>query len=273
MKNYTEFINERKKHKLTVKDNQELHDFLYHVLENMDEEPSLLRAAYARIQGILNEIRKGNCPKDRLISFFQSIHLFIEGRRNADEIREWSDKLMSMDSESYDTLLQIIHEYNQLVHKYKNEDFQNQVFNVKAWLFDKDALEQVDENIKTEEDLTEEDVEELFKSGDLPWEEQQKLKVKLPTIKLSELEYDDREWKPGDILFTDKHYLVVENYEDYCDFGCGYIATYLAENPDINAEEFEEYVCAHNKADRDMGELQDISQEEIERLGKEFKKK
>lgn len=211
MKDYTEFVNERKGHKLTVKDNQELHDFLHYVLENLDNEPSLLRSAYARIQGVLREIRNGNCPKDRMVSFFQTIHLFVEGRRNRDELKVWSEKLLEIDPDNYDILLNIVYEYNHLVNKYKNkydEDFKNQVFNIKSWLFETEGLE-----------------------------------------------------------------AIVESYKDFCDFGCGYIATYLAENPDIDEDEFGEYVCQHNKADRDMGELQDVCKEEIERLGKEFKSK
>ena len=110
-------------------------------------------------------------------------------------------------------------------------------------------------------------------TGDLSEEEKQELKKELPTIRKHMID-DNRDWKPGDIAFTDnRHYLVVENYEDFCDFGCGFIATYLAENPDIDEDEFGEYVCANNKADRDMGELQDVCEEEIERLGKEFKRK
>ena len=65
---------------------------------------------------------------------------------------------------------------------------------------------------------------------------------------------------------------VTESYEDYCDFGCNYISDYLEKNKDINEDNFSEYIIQHNKADRDMGELQDVSKDEIERLGKEYKK-
>jgi len=272
MKNYTEFLNERKRYKLTSKDNQELGDFLNHVLNDMEEEPTLLRSAYARIQGILKEIRSGNCPKNKLVSFFQTIFLFIEGKRRADEVKEWSEKLMQIDIDSYDTLLSIIHEYNHLVHKFKNEDFNNQVWNIKAWIFEPEGIRAVSESSDTDDEI-----QKLFMDQELSWEEKQKLKNKLPRITSKEISggaTDDREWKVGDIAFSDgKHYLVVESYEDYCDFGCGYIATYLAENPDIDEDEFGEYVTQHNKADRDIGELQDVCKEEIERLGKEFKKK
>jgi len=210
MKNYTEFLNERKAHKLTVKDSQELYDFLTHVEENMVEEPNLLRSAYARMQKILFEIRSGNCPKNRLIPFFQAIYWFIEGTdgKRIDELRKRSEKFVEIDASEYDVLLNIIHDYNHLVNRFKNDDFRNQVFNIRSWAFETEGI--------------------------------------VP---------------------------ISESYEDHCDFGCGYIATYLAENPDIDEEEFGEYVTQHNKADRDAGELQDISEEEIERLGKEFKKK
>ncbi len=271
MKKYTEFLNERKKHKLTAKDNLELHDFLNHVLNNMDEEPNLLRSAYARIQGILREIRSGNCPKDKLISFFQTILLFIEGHgRNIKELKEWSEKLLSIDGTEYDVLLSIIYDYNHLVNKYKNSDFNGQVFNIRSWAFELEGVEPYEEII---ENWTGADIQDLFMNGDLDWTEQQALKDSLPTKKIDDID-DDREWKVGDILLDgETHYLVVENYEDYCDFGCGYIASFLAQNPDINEEEFGEYVSQHNKADRDMGELQDVCEEEIERLGKEFKSK
>lgn len=63
-----------------------------------------------------------------------------------------------------------------------------------------------------------------------------------------------------------------KDYEKLCDFGCNYISTYVKDNPDMDREEFIQFVSDNNKADRDSGELQDISKEEIERLGKEFKK-
>ena len=206
MKNYTEFVNERRNHKLTINDSQEFGDFLDHVLNNMDNEPNLLRAAYARIQGILSEIRKGNFTKSALSFLFNSIFYFVEGNRKADEIRIWSEKLIKIDPENYDVLLNIISDYNHLLNKYKDK-YECNNFNIKAWMFETEGI------------------------------------------------------KP-----------ITESHEDFCDFGCGYIATYLAENPDIDEDEFGEYVCQHNKADRDMSELQDVCEAEIERLGKEFKK-
>jgi len=211
MKNYTDFLNERRAHKLNSKDGKELQDFLNHVIENMEEQPNLLRAAYARIQGILNEIRKGNITKGQLSYFFYLIYLFVEDKKNSTNLREWSEKFMRLDIDNYPVLLNIIHDYNQLVQKNKDKYGKindQQPFNIKAWIFEPEGIE-----------------------------------------------------------------AIKESYEDYCDFGCGYIATYLAENPDIDEDEFGEYVTQHNKADRDMGELQDVSEEEIERLGKEFKSK
>lgn len=64
-----------------------------------------------------------------------------------------------------------------------------------------------------------------------------------------------------------------ESYEEYCDFGNNYISKFIEENPDYDNETFIEYVIAYNKADRDSGELQDVSKEEILRLKKEFDNK
>ena len=63
-----------------------------------------------------------------------------------------------------------------------------------------------------------------------------------------------------------------EDSEKYCDFGCNALDTYLKDNPEIDVDKFTEYAIVHNKADRDAGELQDIGQEEVERLGEEFSK-
>jgi hypothetical protein len=71
---------------------------------------------------------------------------------------------------------------------------------------------------------------------------------------------------------TENETVTESKCDDYCDFGCNYISEYLDNNKDINEDKFGEYVIQHNKADRDMGELQDVSKEEIERLGKEYKK-
>lgn len=67
----------------------------------------------------------------------------------------------------------------------------------------------------------------------------------------------------------EKYYLTESN--NYCDFGYDYISKFVEEHPEYDNEDFFEYVSAHNKADRDMGELQDISKEEIDRLADEWK--
>jgi hypothetical protein len=208
--------------------------------------------------------------KKDLVFTLQPIRLFIEGNRSAKELKEWSMKLQSLAPDEYDELLEIIKQYNHIVNKNRDKYGKigdDTIFNIKSWVFDKEQIKEIQESM---------DIQELF-MGDLSEEEVEKHKHKLPKISVSELmEQDDRDWKPGEVaLLGDEHYLVVEgkDYEKYCDFGCGYIATYLAENPDINEDEFGEYVCTHNKADRDMGELQDVCKEEIERLGKEFKSK
>lgn len=63
-----------------------------------------------------------------------------------------------------------------------------------------------------------------------------------------------------------------EDYRHFCDFGCGAYSAYLKAHPDIDSDAFAEYVSGHNKADRDMGELEDIAAFEIERLGNTFAK-
>ena len=70
-----------------------------------------------------------------------------------------------------------------------------------------------------------------------------------------------------------KDFLVNENEVNenkYCNFGCNYISEFIEKNPKFNNEDFINYVTTNNKADRDSGELQDISKEEIERLAKEY---
>jgi len=63
----------------------------------------------------------------------------------------------------------------------------------------------------------------------------------------------------------------MSDYEQYCDFGSGAYDTFLARSPDFKNPEFEEFVIANNRADRDSGELQDISMEEVGRLAHLFK--
>lgn len=60
------------------------------------------------------------------------------------------------------------------------------------------------------------------------------------------------------------------NSEQYCDYGCEFFSRFIEENFGFNTEEFTEYVIEHNKADRDSGELMDISKEEVLRLADEF---
>lgn len=62
----------------------------------------------------------------------------------------------------------------------------------------------------------------------------------------------------------------ISESNEYCDFGCGYIGTFIKNNPSFDNEKFYDYVSCHNKADRDSGELQDICKEEILRLAREF---
>lgn len=62
------------------------------------------------------------------------------------------------------------------------------------------------------------------------------------------------------------------DYSKFQDFGCNYISTFIEENPEYDNEEFLDYVTTNNKADRDSGELQDVSKSEIDRLAKEYNK-
>jgi hypothetical protein len=62
-----------------------------------------------------------------------------------------------------------------------------------------------------------------------------------------------------------------KDYEKFCDFGCGYIGSFVKNNPSFDCEEFYDYCSNHNKACRDSGELQDICKDEILRLAKAFK--
>jgi hypothetical protein len=63
----------------------------------------------------------------------------------------------------------------------------------------------------------------------------------------------------------------VSDYEKFCDFGSGSYYKFIKEHPEYKSKDFEEFVIVHNKADRDSGELQDISLDEVKRLAKEFK--
>ena len=298
---YDEFVNEARRYNLTIKDAQQLHDFLFHVMDRMDDEPTLLRSAYARIQKILQLIRSSRRVDNATVQALQSIFLFVEGLRNKEELEEWRNKLIETDKESYEILLNIIDEYNQVVNikrdKYSKIDGV-QLFNIKRWLFDTEGISPIKESCIYEGILKFDDGEEFDTDGQWRMEERKDgwyvtghgqlipvngeenakevLKDKLETVKLEDvLKNDDsREWKVGDIINMgeDEDRIIVENYEEFCDFGCNYIREYLDNNPDINEDEFGEYVATNNKADRDIGELQDVCKEEIERLTKEFNK-
>jgi 2'-5' RNA ligase len=61
-----------------------------------------------------------------------------------------------------------------------------------------------------------------------------------------------------------------ESDKDYCDYGCNAIGEITRDMDAAEVEPFEEYAAQHNKADRDSGELADISADEIDRLYKEY---
>lgn len=280
MKKYSTFITERKKYSITNNDSLELQDFLEYVKVNFLEQPNLLRAAYARIKGYLEQIRiNGFRIKKRNIDSIKqllyTIFNFIEGNRNMDELKMWSNKLRNASPGDYDTLLNIIHDYNQTVMKLKsNMEFSS--FTIKDWAFEvEEGIEEITEGL--DEVSPRDEIQELFLNGDLSDNEKEEIKLNLPKKRLKDLS-SNKNYRPGDIMLDtsdNKHYLVVESkdYEKYCDFGCAYIGTYLENNKDIDEDDFCEYVSAHNKADRDSGELQDVCKEEIERLGKEYKNK
>jgi len=50
----------------------------------------------------------------------------------------------------------------------------------------------------------------------------------------------------------------------------GFYKKFVTQFPEFNIKDFESYVIAKNKADRDSGELQDIAMHEILRLAHEF---
>ena len=64
------------------------------------------------------------------------------------------------------------------------------------------------------------------------------------------------------------------DYKKYMDPGCNYISEIIEKNPEIftggEEDEFVEYVIANNRADRDSGELQDVSKEENSQTCKRF---
>lgn len=64
----------------------------------------------------------------------------------------------------------------------------------------------------------------------------------------------------------------IREYEEYCDYGSNSMGKFLKENPKYDNNDFIEYVITNNQADRDSGELNDVSMDEILRLKKEYDK-
>jgi len=58
--------------------------------------------------------------------------------------------------------------------------------------------------------------------------------------------------------------------EYYAHWGSGWFEDFLKKNPEFDTEPFREFVICHNKADRDSGELHDISHHEVLRLAAEY---
>jgi hypothetical protein len=73
--------------------------------------------------------------------------------------------------------------------------------------------------------------------------------------------------RPG---WVRRHVRLGEGFQAYCDFGSGAFSRYCKANPDFDQEDFARFVAHRNRADRDIGELEDIAADEIARLGQEF---
>lgn len=147
MKTYINFLNEKKIHKLNNIDNNELKDFLIYTKENLDEQPRLIRAAYARMQKILNEIRQGNIQNNYKCDILETIYSFIDNSNNNNELKTWANKLYLLSPNDYGILLQIIDEYNQIINK-MDKNINNSYFktNIKGWNFELDGLKLKESN-------------------------------------------------------------------------------------------------------------------------------
>lgn len=61
-----------------------------------------------------------------------------------------------------------------------------------------------------------------------------------------------------------------QRYDYYNDPGCGAFARLTRTFPEFSNVDFAAFVVAHNKGDRDDGELNDIAAHEVLRLAAEF---
>lgn len=59
-------------------------------------------------------------------------------------------------------------------------------------------------------------------------------------------------------------------YDFYNDYGCGAFPAFKRAHPDFDTPEFEEYAAAHNRGDRDSGELGDVAAHEVLRLAADW---
>jgi hypothetical protein len=59
-------------------------------------------------------------------------------------------------------------------------------------------------------------------------------------------------------------------WEHYTDYGSGSWDKLIGDRPELDTQEFGEYVTEHNRADRDSGELGDIARFELDRLAEEY---
>lgn len=139
MKTYENFINEKKKLKLKESDVDEFREFLSYVDENMEEDPNLLRAAYSRMGTILKELKNGNYPSDKVANWIHAIEQFLVGYMDREQIKERAERLRVINPDSYNYLLILLNDYNELVSKYNFVSFY-----IDSKLFEPDSISPIE---------------------------------------------------------------------------------------------------------------------------------
>lgn len=135
-----EFVHEGYRNKLGAGYSHELNDFLLYAKQNIDTEPGLLRAAFARIKQALNAIRKNECKKDVVNLLMGSIYSFIEGGATRDKVNQWIRKMITADKNAQEELVRIVYDYNNLANKLRSSGFSG-IYNIKDWWFSIDGIE------------------------------------------------------------------------------------------------------------------------------------
>lgn len=59
-------------------------------------------------------------------------------------------------------------------------------------------------------------------------------------------------------------------HDYYNKYGGNYFFRFRTHNPEFDCDEFRDFVCEHNRGDRDLGELNDIAKHEVLRLAAEY---